>query len=256
MDAMAMPDPVAPWEPDDGGGDSASRGVQGQPALDGGTGPAGSAGVTPFPGQTARPLPLSGRPLSRRLVRAAGECEGTGERIMIGTLVAALGDRSFGWCILLFALINLIPMPFGAMITALPLILVSAQMALGFRELRLPRRITTREISRRRFQGVVMRLRPLMRPIERIVRPRRLSLFDPRNERLIGAVLLAVSIALFLPIPLSGWLPATALLVTGIGLVERDGLVAGVGLALGIVAVAVTATVAVTLILGAQILVA
>jgi hypothetical protein len=172
----------------------------------------------------------------------------------LGELVSGLGDRSFGWCIVVFALVNLIPVPFGSMVMALPLMLATAQMTLGLPELRLPQPLMQRRIDRRRFQAAVMRVRPLLRPIERLVRPRHPGVFGRQGERAIGALLLAVSIALFVPFPLSGYLPALALLVTGIGLVERDGLVALAGLALGTVAVAVTAAVGGALFLGVQLL--
>ncbi len=195
------------------------------------------------------------RPLTRRLVRAAGEERASGETMQVDALLSSLGDRSLGWCMVLFAIVNLIPMPLGGtMITALPLLLVAGQMALGVRELHLPAMLMRREIGCRRFQRVVMRLRPLMRPIERMVRPRREGVFTPRNERLIGCAMFAAAFALFLPFPLSGYLPAVSLLVTGFGLVERDGLVVLAGVGIGILSVIVTAAVGAALFFGVQIL--
>lgn len=172
----------------------------------------------------------------------------------VDALLTTLGDRSLGWCMALFAVINLVPMPLGGMITGLPLLLLSAQMALGMRELRLPEALMRREVDCRRFQRVVMRIRPFMRPIERMLRPRYEGVFGPRNERLIGGAMFAVAFALFLPVPLSGWLPAASLVVTGFGLVERDGLVVLAGIGIGILSVIITAAVTVALFLGVQIL--
>jgi hypothetical protein len=197
-------------------------------------------------------LPIP-RPLSRRLVRAAGREGEQCEEMTVDGLLRTLGDRSLGWCIVLFAIVNLIPMPLGGtMLTALPLLIVTAQMALGFGELRLPRAVMRREIGRRRFQQVVMRLRPLMRPIERVIRPRHAWVFRGRNERLIGATLFAVAVALFLPFPLSGWLPAISLLVTGVGLVERDGLVTVTGLVVGLISLVLTGAVGFAIAFGVQ----
>jgi hypothetical protein len=192
------------------------------------------------------------RRLSRRLVRAA-----RGPRrepdMTVGELVASLGDRSFGWCIVIFALVNLLPLPPGtSMLTAIPLILVTGQMALGLRQLWLPALLMRRAITRRRFQRQVLWLGPVIRPIERLVRPRHLYVFAPRAERLLGALLFAVALALSVPIPLSAYLPAAALFVAGIGLVERDGLVALGGAALGAVAIAVTVTVVALVVAGAD----
>lgn len=192
------------------------------------------------------------RRLSRRLVRAASDRAHRAD-MSLAELVVTLGDRSFAWLIVVFALVNLIPMPIGSnMVTAIPLILVTGQMAWGLPQVRLPAFLMRRQVSRKGFQKLVLRLGPLIRPVERILRPRHNYLFDPRLERALGVFLLVVSLALFLPIPLSGYLPATALFVTGVGLVERDGLVAVGGLALGVVALGVTVAVGAMIVLGAQ----
>ena len=196
--------------------------------------------------QKNRLSPLQGRShpirrrISRTLFRAAGRRAKT-DSLSIGALIAGLGDRSFGWSILLFSLVNLIPMPIGSnIITSLPLILLTGQMAAGFEHVRLPTFINRREVNRRGFQRVVLQLKPLIREIEKIVRPRHVWLFQPKNERIIGLLLLAVSLALFLPIPLSGFIPATALFVTAFGLIERDGLVTLSGIALGVISILIT----------------
>ena len=190
--------------------------------------------------------------MSRTLFRAAGRRAKT-ESLYLGALIAGLGDRSFGWSILLFALVNLIPMPIGTnMITALPLILLTGQMAAGFDHVRLPKFITRRGINRRGFQRVVLRLEPVIRPIEKIVRTRQLWVFRPKNEQLIGLLLLAVSLALFVPIPLSGFIPAIALFVTSFGLVERDGIVTLAGIVLGVISIIITLAVGGMLVVGAQ----
>jgi hypothetical protein len=178
--------------------------------------------------------------MSRTLFRAAGRRAKT-DSLSVGALISGLGDRSFGWSILLFSLLNLIPMPTGAnMVTALPLILLTGQMAAGLDHVRLPRFIARREVNRRGFQQGVLRLKPIIRWIEKIVRTRHVWLFQPKNERIIGLLLLAVSVALFVPIPLNGFIPATALFITAFGLIERDGLVTLSGIVLGVISILIT----------------
>jgi hypothetical protein len=201
---------------------------------------------------TAEDRPRPRLRLSRRLFRAAGERRGAVSQ-SIGEVIAGLGDRSFGWLILLFSLVNLMPWPPGStLVLAIPLVIVTGQMALGQPQVRLPGFITRRQVNRRSFQRVVLRLRPLIRPIERIVRPRHEYVFAPGPERALGVFLLAVAVALLLPIPLSAYGPAIALFVTGFGLVERDGLVTLIGVALGAAAIAVTVVVAVMVFVGAK----
>lgn len=192
------------------------------------------------------------RRLSRRLLWAARD-PGLRPDMTVADLVRELGDRSFGWCIIIFSLINMLPMPIGStMFLSIPLVIVTVQMAAGLPVVHLPGFVTRRQISRKRFQRLVLRLRPLFRPVERIVRPRRPGMFSPGAERLLGAFLILVAVALFMPIPLSAYLPAAALLVTGIGLVERDGVVVLAGAGLGIVAIAVTVGAAAAIFLGAE----
>jgi hypothetical protein len=188
--------------------------------------------------------------MSRSLMRAArnGSRAGT---ISFGDLIVELGDRSFGWSVLVFALINLLPLPLGSqLVTAIPLILLTAQMAFGAEYLRLPEFITRRPFDRRSFQKTVLRMAPLIRPIERIIRPRSTWVFEPESQRFVGMILLVVSVALFAPLPFSGWLPAAALLISAIGLIERDGAVTLLGLAVGIVAILVTLTVGLVIVTG------
>jgi hypothetical protein len=192
------------------------------------------------------------RRVSRILMRAAGRPSDPDE-ISVGNMVLGLGDRSFGWSLLLFSLVNMVPMPIGStLITGIPPMIVTAQMALGYHHVWLPGFVTRRMVGRRGFQKVVLRFRPIIGPIERMLRPRLPWMFRPRAERLAGALLFAVAFALFLPMPGSGFLPATALLISAIGVIERDGWVLLAGLGLGIVSIVVTAAVVGLLFEGAQ----
>ncbi|MPZ08630.1 MAG: exopolysaccharide biosynthesis protein [Kiloniellaceae bacterium] len=190
--------------------------------------------------------------MSRSLLLAVRRC-GNPSAIPLDSILADLGNRSFGWSIMLFALFNLIPMPIGSnMITAVPLLLLTAQMALGLAHVRLPAFIARRPVSRRGFQRVVLRLKPVLRPLERIIRPRHVWLFQRRCECFVGAYLFVVATALFLPIPLSGFISAFALFITGVGLAERDGTITLLGLVIGLAAIGVTLAAATTIVIGVQ----
>lgn len=164
-----------------------------------------------------------------------------------------MGNRSFGWSIVFFALVNMLPLPIGAnMFLAPPLMLLTAQMALGYSHVRMPGIVNRRRISRRGYQRSILRIKPILHRLERIVRPRRLSLFEARSERLIGGFLFLVSCALFVPIPFSGYFSAISLLVAGIGLAERDGSVTLAGLGIGVLAICVTLTAISVIVIGVR----
>lgn len=196
------------------------------------------------------PLDTRRRSILRSLIQAARRPRDV-PSIAIGEILAEMGNRSFGWSIVFFALVNMLPLPLGAnMIIAPPLMLLTAQMALGFSFVRLPSLVNRQRISRRGYQRSILRMKPVLRRIERVVRPRRLSLFEARSERLIGGFLFLVSCALFLPIPLSGYFSALSLFVAGIGLAERDGTVTLVGIGIGVLAILVTTSAATAIALG------
>lgn len=172
------------------------------------------------------------------------------DEVPVGDVVARLGERSFGWVLLFFAVLSLLPVPGGGMFTALPLFWVLGQMAMGYPQVRLPGFITRRRVNRRNWRRLVMRMSPAIRPIERLLRPRMEHFLTRRNERLLGAFQCLTAFALFLPVPLSGFIPAAALVITALGLVERDGLVTLLGAVLGFVSVLVTAAVAAVIFFG------
>jgi hypothetical protein len=172
--------------------------------------------------------------LLERLLRA----HPTGEPWTLGDRVAVLGDRAFGVLLLMFALPNLLPVPLPGMsaVLGLPLVLLAAQMLIGLSRPRLPARLARWCPEPRHADHVVAGARRLLSRLERFVRPRWPFLADDRRVRhLLGAVCLALALVLALPIPLGNLLPALALSLIALGLLERDGLVVAVGVALGAV---------------------
>jgi len=173
--------------------------------------------------------------------------------LTLGNLLTALGETSFGWAIVVFSLLTLLPLPPGSsLITALPLLVTTGQMVLGYPHVKLTGRLARLRLDPVKLRRTVLRLRPVTRRLERVLTPRYLPLFARRNERVLGLLLLVIAVALFLPVPFSGWFPAISLFVFGVGLVEQDGLVATIGLILGGASVLVTATILVTLSAGAE----
>lgn len=173
--------------------------------------------------------------------------------VTLGSLLSALGGASFGWAIVVFALAALLPLPPGStLLTALPLLMTTAQMMLGFRHVHLPGPLARIAIDPERLRRTVLGLRPVTRRLERVLRPRLSALVARRNDRVMGALLFVISLALFLPVPLSAWFPAISLFVVGVGLVERDGLVVALGLGLGLASVLLTAAIVASVVMGAE----
>jgi hypothetical protein len=161
------------------------------------------------------------------------------ERIAIGDLLAALGDRALAALLFVFAFPNVLPTPPGtSSILGAPLIFLAAQLAFGRRPW-LPALIARRSMSRADFATLMRRVGPWLARAERLLRPRVSRLTLPPMEYLIGVVCLALALILVLPIPLGNILPALAISLLALGILERDGLWVLIGLATAVAAATV-----------------
>ncbi|SDJ66167.1 exopolysaccharide biosynthesis protein [Aliiruegeria lutimaris] len=173
--------------------------------------------------------------------------------LTLGNLISSLGEASFGWAIVLFSFLTLLPLPPGSsLLTAIPLLVTTIQMMLGYPFVRLPKFLARMKLDQDKLRRTVLRLRPVTRRLERVLATRRTAVFAPRKQRPMGALLFLIAFALFLPVPFSGWFPAVSLLIVGVGFVERDGLVTILGLVLGIASVALTAVLLLSIAAGAE----
>jgi hypothetical protein len=194
--------------------------------------------MSPEPG----PAPASsgrnkGLPLSAVLFDLAHDTRR--DRVSIGDLLNALGDRAIGALMFIFAVPNVLPVPPGvSTILGTPLIFLSGQLMLGMRPW-LPAMITRRSFSRDDFATLVRRIVPWLNRAERLLRPRATVLARPPMENLVGLVCLLLACVLVLPIPLGNTLPALAISLLALGVLERDGLWILGGFAASVVAATV-----------------
>lgn len=162
------------------------------------------------------------------------------ETVRLRELMAVLGDRGLASALLLITLPQLLPLPLGVSnALAIPILLVTVQMAMGRRTLWLPRWLLDRPIHRRNLERARDRVAPLLRRVERIVRPRLAPVWSPTGSQFVGLSGVVIAAVSLTPLPFTGWLPAIALIVIALGMLERDGLVVLLGLAIGGVATAV-----------------
>lgn len=162
------------------------------------------------------------------------------QRIPLRRLLDALGDRGMASALLVLTAPQLLPLPLGVSnALALPILLVALQMAAGSNQPWLPDWVLERQVTQDRVLGACRRMVPLMRRIERVIRPRWRHIWQPPADRMVGLCCVVISLVSLAPLPLTGWLPGAALLIVALGLLERDGLIVATGLAVGAGAVAV-----------------
>ncbi|MBM6583310.1 exopolysaccharide biosynthesis protein [Microvirga sp. BT689] len=158
-----------------------------------------------------------------------------GERLTVREIMAVLQDRAFSLLVVLLGLPNCLPMPPPIpLVCGLLLALVAIQIVFGREVPWLPRQLMNRSVARTDVERAVGRAVPAFRRLERISRPRMTFLDTPFAMRLMGAVILILSVGLLFAPPFVGQIPlGLAVCLVGLGLVERDGLVVVGGLVVG-----------------------
>lgn len=169
------------------------------------------------------------KPLSRLLREIATPPEG---HITIDEIVRRFGRRALGGVLFVFSIPNLLPLPPGSStVLGVPLVLAAPQLLIGSAELWLPRAVRAREVDRAALAKGFDKLLPRLEWIEKLLAPRLSWLFGPIGDRVIGLVCTLLALVLILPIPLGNLLPAAAVSLLSLGLMQRDGIVLLIGYA-------------------------
>jgi hypothetical protein len=143
------------------------------------------------------------------------------KQVTLNWLLERLGDRSFGIVLLLLAILGLLP---GVSAVAGILLMVLAmQMILARGSPAFPNRVGERHFEARRLATVVRRAVPVIRWLERFIRPRWSTPFEA-TKRVVGAIVLLLGASLLVPLPLSNVLPALAITLIAFAYLEEDGL--------------------------------
>ncbi|MBX3568585.1 MAG: exopolysaccharide biosynthesis protein [Rhizobiaceae bacterium] len=191
-----------------------------------------------------RPAGRKLRRLSSIFARLAAERT---EPVSIAEILDALGNRSFAALLVLFAAVNMLPLPpGGTTILGFPLVIVAAQLMYGSKRAWLPDFVATKSLSAQQFRAIMDRVVPRLAKLERFVRPRYWPFWRRRGNRAIGSLAFVLAVIVTLPIPFGNLLPAFSIALLGLALAERDGVVLALGglftvISLGLVALVVSA---------------
>ncbi|UXN62502.1 exopolysaccharide biosynthesis protein [Phyllobacterium zundukense] len=168
------------------------------------------------------------RRLSKVLVEIGAD---PATRISFDDILDALSERSFGALMILFAALNLVPLPPGtSTIFGIPLVLLSIQMLLGFEKPWFPVFMRRKSMQVETYRRFIARLEPMLVRFEKLARPRYWFVPQMIVERVVSMVALLMSLIVILPVPLINQLPALSIVLLAIGLGEQDGVWLGTGL--------------------------
>ena len=152
--------------------------------------------------------------------------EGDPEQVLeLRGLLSGLGRSAFGMFLFVSILPGFVPIPgVGGAVGGPLVILIGLQLLVGLGQPWLPGFIGRRGPKRRTMQRFCQRIEPWLRRLEHLVRPRLQGLTGNRlANSFTGLLLVLLGILLALPIPMTNYLFAGALLLYALALLERDG---------------------------------
>lgn len=160
------------------------------------------------------------------------------DHVTLGWILGGLRERSFGVIMILLALMALVP---GLSIfIGLLLLPLAVQMILARRSPVLPRFVAGRRLQTRRLAHLIARVIPPLQRIEKLIRPRWPTPFEA-TKRVVGAVILLLSLTLIGPIPFSQVIPSLVIMLVALCYLEEDGVMLCIALTIAFVSLSMTA---------------
>ena len=161
----------------------------------------------------------------------------------LGNLTELFGPRSFALVFVLLMALPALPVPTGGATHVLEVVtmLVAVQLVVGRRCIWLPARWQRLQLAGPSRQKLLNALLRRIRWLERFSRPRATSLFAHRaTTSAFGLLVFALTLSAFLAPPFSGLdtLPSLGVVVIGLGVLNRDIVLALAGAVIGAVGVA------------------
>ncbi|MET0388139.1 MAG: exopolysaccharide biosynthesis protein [Polyangiales bacterium] len=156
-------------------------------------------------------------------------------------LLRSVGLERYEASLMMFSLPGMVPVPAPAGIVALPSGAIAIQLVAGQKQIKLPRFVLNKSISRRSLAVAIHTVLPFLEAAEQVVRPRWAWVSHPIARRVIGLFVFLLAVAIAYPLFGFNTLHATSIFVTALGMAERDGLAVLLGVVGGLVSLLVLA---------------
>ncbi len=155
------------------------------------------------------------------------------DKVTLFEIKAALHERGFGILIIIFALPLSIPIPVPpgyTTVLAIPLILFSLQLLFNFDSPWMPQWFEKQSFQRSTLALIVEKTSPLLRKVERLMKPRMSFIFYGPGEKVLAFIMLLCAISIAIPLPLTNFIPAIGTTLISLGIMSKDGLLSILGM--------------------------
>jgi hypothetical protein len=221
--------------PPDGSDSGGSSSGSGDSSGGGSNGDSSDSGDSPALQPAVSPEPV---PLHQRLRESAASL--TQDRVSVAQLADSHGAAAQGTLMVLLAAPCMLPMPGVGTVLGLGLAMMALAIWRGQTDTALPPRVAGFQMSGRSASRVLGLLAHFHELAGKFARRRLHGLSGTGLQGWLAALTGVMAVLIILPIPFGNVLPATALMLLGLGLVYRDGV--AVLLAIGTAAAALLYT--------------
>jgi hypothetical protein len=150
----------------------------------------------------------------------------------LGELLAALEERGTAMLVILMAAPFVLPIPLPGLSMPFGVAIAILGIQLGFGRVPwLPAFLLRRPLQPSTLAGVLRAVERVVKPVERMLRPRWSFLVGPVLHETAGVAIAIAALLLFPPFPMPGInaLPSLAIVLLALGLMERDGISVAAG---------------------------
>ncbi|ESQ91493.1 exopolysaccharide biosynthesis protein ExoD [Asticcacaulis sp. AC460] len=148
-----------------------------------------------------------------------------GDRVSVGDLLGHLEGRALGLILLILSLPICIPnVPGISTLFGLLLIGPALQMIFGAKSLWMPGFVKKWSFKGEHLRGALKACGAILRKIEVLAKPRMRAMTRRPAMIYAGVQTLVMALILILPMPGANIIPGVAVVLTGLGVLQRDGL--------------------------------
>lgn len=161
----------------------------------------------------------------------------SGEHVNFDNLLEALHERGFGFLLLIFSVPMALPIPVPPginILLATPLIILTAQQAVGRHTIWMPGWVRSKKITREKMTTMITAILPWLEKLEIFIKPRLEFVTRGLFSHLIGIFGLIMALSICVPLPLTNTVPSLGIALMAIGVIMRDGLAVLAGAITGI----------------------
>lgn len=176
------------------------------------------------------------RTRTSKILRDLLENNPTVQSFTVEKIVDSIGANSFGTSLMFFAIPEVLPIPIPGIsaVVVLPTAVISAQMAAGQKQVKLPKFLLKRSVPRRALAAAIHAILPVLEKAEKMTKRRWEWATQPAARRLLGVFIFILAMAIAFPIPGFNMPQAISIFVISLGLVEEDGLLVAAGVLIGL----------------------